>query len=85
MTTYHFTVISTPKSKAYSCQAILLEEVELIIAALPKKVRGRPKKDERNIINKKRDALCKAALVLLSAAREAYCERLCGECNIYLK
>ena len=85
MTTSHFTVISTPRSKAYSCLAILLEEVELIIAALPKKVRGRPKKDERNNINNKRDALCKAALVLLSAALEAYCERLCGACNTYLK
>lgn len=85
MTTTHFSVISTPRSKAYSCLAILLEEVDLIIAALPKKVRGRPKKDERNNINNKRDALCKAALVLLSAALEAYCERLCGECNTYLK
>ena len=71
MATSHFTVISTPRSKAYSCLAILLEEVDLIIAALPKKVRGRPKTDERNNINKKRDALCKAALVLLSAALEA--------------
>ena len=74
-----------PRSKAYASLAILLKEADLIIEALPKRVRGRPKEQERQQINIKRDALCKAALVLLSAALEAYCERLCEECNAYLK
>jgi len=73
------------RSPAYDRLAILLKEVDLVIGALPKRVRGRPKEHERLAVNEKRDALCKAALVMLSAALEAYCERLCEECNAHLK
>ena len=76
---------TTPRSPAYSRLVILLKEVDLVIGALPKRVRGRPKEEERLAVNDKRDALCKAALVMLSAALEAYCERLCEECNAHLK
>ena len=79
------TVATTSRSPAYDRLAILLGEVDLIIGALPKRVRGRPKEQERLAINQKRDAFCKAALVMLSSALEAYCERLCEECNAHLK
>lgn len=79
------TPTTTPRSPAYGRLEILLKEVDLVIGALPKRVRGRPKEEERLAINEKRDALCKAGLVMLSAALEAYCERLCEECNAHLK
>lgn len=79
------TPTTTPRSPAYSRLAILLKEFDLVISALPKRVRGRPKEEERLAVNDKRDALCKAALVMLSAALEAYCERLCEECNAHLR
>lgn len=47
-----------PRSKAYASLASLLREADLIIEALPKRVRGRPKEQERHQINNKRDALC---------------------------
>jgi hypothetical protein len=85
MSTSPLTATTTPRSPAYGRLAILLREVDLIIGALPKRVRGRPKEQERLVINEKRDAFCKAALVMLSSALEAYCERLCEECNSHLK
>lgn len=84
MSTTPITASTTSRSPAYGRLAILLKEVDLIIGALPKRVRGRPKEAERQATNEKRDALCKAALVMLSAALEAYCERLCEDCNAYL-
>lgn len=85
MSSIPLSAATTPRSPAYGRLAILLQEVDLIIGALPKRVRGRPREQERLAVNEKRDALCKAALVMLSAALEAYCERLCEECNAYLK
>ena len=52
---------------------------------LPKRAREKPCKRLQNSINAKRDALCKAALIMLSAALEAYCEDLCKESNSHLK
>jgi len=85
MSTSPLTATTTPRSPAYGRLEILLKEVDLIIGALPKQVRGTLKEQERLAINEKRDAFCKAALVMLSAALEAYCERLCEECNAHLK
>ena len=72
-------------SNAYTKLMILLQEVDLIIGCLPKRVRGRPRQQLRLATNQKRDALCKAVVAMLSAALEAYCEELCKECNSYLK
>lgn len=75
----------TTKSSAYAKLQILLAEVDLIIGCLPRRVRGRPRQAQRQAVNQQRDALCKAALIMLSAALEAYCEGLCKDCNDYLK
>jgi hypothetical protein len=63
----------------------LLQEVDLIIDCLPKRVRGRPRQQLRLVTNQRRDALCKAVVIMLSAALEAYCEELCKNCKGYLK
>lgn len=75
----------TSRSCAYQGLSTLLAEVDLVLEMLPKRNRGRPCKDLQEDINAKRDALCKTALVMLSATLEAYCEDLCTECNGHLK
>lgn len=78
-------VFNQKRSQPFRDLLILLGEVDLILEALPKRSRGRPKEESRDHVNAKRDAICKAAIVLLSAALEAYCEGLCRECNAHLK
>jgi hypothetical protein len=75
----------TLRSNAYQRLGVLLGEVDLVLEMLPKRARGRPCKSTQDDINSKRDALCKAALIMLSAALEAYCEDLCKESNGHLK
>lgn len=73
------------KSSAYLKLMVLLQELDLIIGCLPRRVRGRPRQQLRLSTNQKRDALCKAVVIMLAAALEAYCEDLCKACNSYLK
>lgn len=75
----------TLRSNAYQRLGVLLGEVDLVLEMLPKRVRGKTCKSLQDSINSKRDALCKAALIMLSAALEAYCEDLCKESNNHLK
>lgn len=70
--------LMTSRSCAYQRHGTLLGEVDIVLEALQKRNRSRLCKDLQGDINAKHDALCKAALVMLTAALEAYYEDPCA-------